>query len=343
MCLNNYLFKGLPFVFLVFIFGCASSPTLNLREKDFNLKSKKIVWFQIPGFSESHLSLLKFSGNNPNHKLSFEQSHCFGKTWRYNLFKLRPTPYEGFMTQMTGRKSVKSNCSDFTKKPFWSYLNLKNDDVGIFERGTGEFSSEKIFTHCSDSETSLQKGIYYWFSNKKLENTSKRGFHFLEQRSFSKADVYFDKACNSKFCDSTLLGNVKSIFKRWSVGKKSYVYIIRDFNYLKAIRDKKILNLRNLLFELEEAYSFFLSQAKKEKEMLIIFSGAGPLDVEFPEKGKKWFQFEKSGRNVIFRRESLMSAVMATGASAENFCGIYNEAGVFKRLLFAMGFKKEPE
>ena len=38
-----------------------------------------------------------------------------------------------------------------------------------------------------------------------------------------------------------------------------------------------------------------------------------------------------------------MSPIMATGASSENFCGIYHEAGVFKRLLLAMGFKKEPE
>ena len=129
MCLNNYLLKGLPFVFLVFIFGCASSPTLNLRPKDFNVKSQKIIWFQIPGFSESHLSLLKFSGSNPSRKLSFERSHCFGKTWRYNLFKLRPASYEGFMTQMTGRKSVKSECNDFAKKPFWSYLNLKNSNI----------------------------------------------------------------------------------------------------------------------------------------------------------------------------------------------------------------------
>ena len=343
MFLNNYLVKGFPFLFMVFIFGCASSPTLNLREKDFNVKSKKVIWFQIPGFSENHLSLLKFSGNNPNHKLSFEESHCLGKTWRYNLFKLRPAPFEGFMTQMTGRKSVKSNCSDFNKKPFWAYLNMESNKIGIFERGKGHFSSEKLFEHCSGGKSNFQKNVYYWFSNKSIPNVDKNNFHFLEQGSFPKADVYFDRACNTKFCDSTLLGNVKSLFRRWSVGKKSFVFIIRDFNYLKAIKNKKILDVRNLLFELEESYSFFLSKAKKEKDMLVIFSGSGALNFEFPNSGKKWFQFEKSGKNVVYRRESLMSPIMATGASSENFCGIYHEAGVFKRLLLAMGFKKEPE
>ena len=90
-------------------------------------------------------------------------------------------------------------------------------------------------------------------------------------------------------------------------------------------------------------YSFFLSEMKDDKEMLVILSGSGPLNLEFPESGKKWFQFEKSGKNVVFRRESLMSPIIATGASSENFCGIYHEAGIFKRLLLAMGFKKESE
>ena len=340
---NNYLVKGFPFIFMVFIFGCASSPTLNLIEKDFNVKSQKVIWFQIPGFSESHLSLLKFSGNKPSHKLSFEKSHCIGKTWRYNLFKLRPAPFEGFMTQMTGRTSVKSRCSDFDKKPFWSYLKIKNSNVGVFERGEDGFSSENMFTQCPVSKSSLQKDVFYWFSNKNFKNANSKGFHFLEQGPFPKTGAYFDRACNSKFCDSTLLGNVKSLFRRWSVGKKSYVFIIRDFNYLKAIRNKKILDVRNLLFELEESYSFFLSQMEEDKDMLVIFSGSSPLNFEFPQSGKKWFQFEKNGRNVVYRRESLMSPIIATGASSENFCGIYHEAGIFKRLLIAMGFKKEPE
>ena len=86
--------------------------------KKFNIKSQKVIWFQIPGFSENHLSLLKLSGKSTNQKLSFEKGQCFGKIWRYNLFNLRPSSFEGFMTQMTGRKSLKSNCTDFTKKPF---------------------------------------------------------------------------------------------------------------------------------------------------------------------------------------------------------------------------------
>ena len=340
---SGQLIRVLAYIFVVFALGCASPPTLNLRKKDFNVKSQKVIWFQVPGFSESHLSLLKFSGNSPSHKLSFEQSHCLGKLWRYNLFKLRPSSFEGFMTQMTGRKSAKSDCSDFTKKPFWSYLNLKNKNVGIFEKGSEKFSSEKNFTQCSDVSINLQKDIYYWFSKKKTHSGVKNHFHFLEQGSFGKEGAYFDRACNSKFCDSTLLGNVKSIFKRWANEKKSYVFIIRDFSYLKAIKEKKILQLRNLLFELEELYSFFLSKMKKDKEMLVVFSGSGSLNLEFPSSGKKWFEFEKSGKNIIYKKESLMSPVMAAGASAENFCGIYREAGIFKRLLFAMGFKKKSE
>ena len=75
--------------------------------------------------------------------------------------------------------------------------------------------------------------------------------------------------------------------------------------------------------------------------MLIIFSGSGSKNFEFPGPGRSWFDYEKSGKNIIYKKDSLMSPIIATGASSENFCGIYHEAGVFKRLLLAMGFKKE--
>ena len=123
--------------------------------------------------------------------------------------------------------------------------------------------------------------------------------------------------------------------------KKSFVFIIRNFNYLKALKNKNILEVRNLLLELEELHAFFKDE--KEKEMLIIFSGSGSKNFEFPGPGRSWFDYEKSGKNIIYKKDSLMSPIIATGASSENFCGIYHEAGVFKRLLLAMGFKKEFE
>ena len=52
-----------------------------------------------------------------------------------------------------------------------------------------------------------------------------------------------------------------------------------------------------------------------------------------PKKGKEWFEFERKGKHVVFRNASLLSPVLAKGAGAENFCGVFEEYEMVKRIF----------
>ena len=68
--------------------------------------------------------------------------------------------------------------------------------------------------------------------------------------------------------------------------------------------------------------------------MLVMVTGAESLPIEFPIQGKEWAAFDKTGKNVIYKNPSLMSPVLARGAMAENFCGIFDEAEMLKRTIY---------
>ena len=98
--------------------------------------------------------------------------------------------------------------------------------------------SRNISTTLRITEVSYPERLYGHLASalrtkKGASEEKKKPFHFLEQGRFDKEGAYFDRACNDKFCDSSLLGNAKSLFKRWASDKKSFVFIIRNFNYLK--------------------------------------------------------------------------------------------------------------
>ena len=324
----------LGLIFLPFFYGCSSPKTLNLKGKSFDVPPTKIVWFQIAGFSEEHLSLLKYAGSQANRKLSFENGHCFGKAWRYNIFKLRPNAFESFMSQMTGRRNFKSNCEDFRVKPFWLYMEGEKKDVGIFERGLAKFSFPNLNSCDDEGQTFYQKKARYWFSLRRPLRKNEQTFHYLENTPFSKKGVYYDRSCHKKYCDSGFVGNIKSIYERWAKNKESFIFIIRDFKYLSELKKKNILKIKRMLFDLEEIYSFFLDKLGKQDDLLVLLTGASPSKFEYPLSGRSWFDFEKKGKNILYRRPSLMSPIIASGASAENFCGLYHESEVFKRLLW---------
>jgi hypothetical protein len=69
-------------------------------------------------------------------------------------------------------------------------------------------------------------------------------------------------------------------------------------------------------------------------------TGAESLPLEFPLQGKEWAEFEKTGKNVIYKNTSLMSPVLARGPMAENFCGIFDEAEMLKRTIYKPEAKK---
>jgi len=68
-----------------------------------------------------------------------------------------------------------------------------------------------------------------------------------------------------------------------------------------------------------------------------LLSSAASYGLEFPNQGKDWIKFEKSGENVLYKKQSLLSPLFAHGAQAQNMCGIYEESEVAKRLIWTSG------
>lgn len=52
-----------------------------------------------------------------------------------------------------------------------------------------------------------------------------------------------------------------------------------------------------------------------------------------PDQGKAYYEFEKQGKNASVKRTKLTNLVLASGARAENFCGMYDDSEVFERIL----------
>ena len=70
------------------------------------------------------------------------------------------------------------------------------------------------------------------------------------------------------------------------------------------------------------------------KDVLVVITGAESLNIEFPKEGKEWADFERMGKNVIYKNSSLMAPVLATGPMSENFCGLFDESEMLKRILY---------
>lgn len=85
-----------------------------------------------------------------------------------------------------------------------------------------------------------------------------------------------------------------------------------------------------------------LANIKKLKSSgyLILVTGAETMPIEFPKKGKEWSDFESSGKNIFYHNSSLLSPVLAKGSMSENFCGIFEESEMLKRVVYRPEGKK---
>jgi hypothetical protein len=107
---------------------------------------------------------------------------------------------------------------------------------------------------------------------------------------------------------------------------------VGDFNFLKALKKKDISYAKETLQEIERMVSWIKLQ--KRDDILILITGAESLNIEFPKEGQEWAEFERSGKNVIYKNASLMAPVFATGPMAENFCGLFDESEMLKRVIY---------
>lgn len=322
----------------IFLLGCARVQTLNMQPHAYSERPHHIVWIQIAGFSEEHLSLLKFNIPEVGYKTNLEKVDCMGKIWSYNLYQLRPEADKSFLSQLNGSKNIKGQCEDFESRPVWEYLSDLGYISSILENGTTEDTSLERSMKCAQvGAVNPQKiRLYRMGPDATAINESwKKSFHYQDSievvNESAKPGIYYDKSCQKNVCYSSIANNFKTLWQQLTKNQSSSFFLVRDFNFQKGLKKKDVVFAKESLQEIERILSVI--QAAKRDDILVLVTGAESLNVEFPKEGKEWAEFERSGKNLIFKNSSLMSPVMAKGPMAENFCGLFDESDVLKRLI----------
>ena len=112
------------------------------------------------------------------------------------------------------------------------------------------------------------------------------------------------------------------------------MFILRDFRIENSIRNKDVSQVRDVLNEYIKLIDHLKKAKLSDRKLLILITSSAPRRLELPTLGKKWEEFERRGKNVIYKRTSLQAPVFADGANAENFCGIYEESHILKRIFW---------
>lgn len=318
-----------------FLLSCARVQTLNMEKHIYSERPRHIVWFQIAGFSEEHIPLLRFNVPEMGNKTNLERIDCMGKMWNYNLYELRPDAFKSFQSQLSGSKNIKGQCDDFELRPVWDFLSEFGYGSSILESGAGEENTLEKSLKCTQRSSETLDEIRLYRMGPDLE-IAKRGFHYQDSAEAitesMKPGVYYDKSCQKNVCYSSLSNNFKTLWLQFVKDQPSSFFLVRDFNFQKALRKKDIVLAKESLQEIDRMISL-INSAKREG-VLVLVTGAESLNIEFPKEGKEWGEFERSGKNLFFRNSSLMSPVMASGPMAENFCGLFDESEMLKRVIY---------
>lgn len=314
-------------IFLLLITSCAQVTSLNLKKHQFGQLPTKIVWIQIAGLSEEHLSILKFQASTSEYKTNMENSLCMGKAWEYDLYRLRPTPKEGFLSQLTGKKNIKNSCEDYEQQPVWGYLKTAGYKAGVFEIDAYKNS---LSDSLECNKEFLQDTVLW-----KMEKftSQEKMFHQTEKNHFEAGNIYYDKSCQKGDCFTSIEANVFATFEEFSRNATNFVYIVRDFSYFNALSSKNIKQASKKLLELDKIVGYFQALTEKNKDLLVLITTTTPVGLEFPWQGQEWIAYEKTGTNLFYKKTQLMSPVFASGARGENFCGVFEQSQVLERVL----------
>lgn len=319
---------------LLALSGCARVQTLSMQPHDYSERPEKIVWFQIAGLSEEHIPLLKFNTADSSYKTAFEQVSCMGKMWNYNLYELRPDARNSFLSQLTGSKNIKGGCEDYEQQSVWGLLAEVNYRAGILEAGSTDTQSMEASLSCAQNKTLDINSVRLWRMGKTAD-AAKKSFHYQDPPNVlaesMQPNVYYDRSCQKGICFSSLSNNFKTLWTLMNSESSRNIFVVRDFNFQAALKKKDINFAKESLQEIDRMIT--LVRKDNPQKVLVIISGAESMPLEYPSQGKEWAEFEKSGKNLGFKKPSLMSPVMAAGPMAENFCGIFDESEMLKRVL----------
>lgn len=316
--------------------ACTRLQTINLKPHYYSERPNHVIWIQIAGLTDQHLPLLRFNNPDTDYRTQFEMSDCIGKMWAYNLFDIRPMASQSFLAQMTSSKNIKASCDDYLKKPTWSYFAEEGYKTSILENGaTNDESLEKFLVCGNPKHTDMKNTLMVRMGP---DSTSGVGSFHYEDREDLQGGLYYDKSCQKGLCYSSFFNNAKKILNNLGSTNNRTFYILRDFTYLKALRKKDISRAKEFLQEVDKLLVWVESQ--KRLDTLVLITGAEGLELDFPKEGKEWSDFERSAKNLVVRNSTLLSTAFARGPMAENFCGLFDETEISKRLLYKPEGKK---
>lgn len=319
----------MKWLILLSLIGCAQVTSLNLRKHQFGLLPTKIIWFQVAGLEEEQIAMLRFQ-QSAERKTSFERNICIGQSWNYNLYKIRNPAHLTFLSQMTGKKNIKGSCQDAKLRPIWSYIYRNGYATALLESGATPEESLVKFNKCGEEGLVFLSSVYYFLRSQPTPGAET--FHYSQDFKLEPNQFVYDRSCGKHSCESTLFEDFKSIYEKFSKVSQKHLVIIRDFSYLKALEKGDFAKARQILADIERTYGDALELAESS-DYLVMLSTAESKFVDMPDQGKPWFEFEKNNKNVSVKRTKLTNMVLASGARAENFCGMYEDADIFERIL----------
>lgn len=320
----------MKWLILLSLFSCTQVTSLNMRKHTFGMVPAKIIWFQVAGLNAEHVAMLRFR-QNANQLTSFEKSICVGKSWTYNLYNIRTPAQHSFLAQFSGKKNVKGSCEDSELRPMWSYLATRGFKSGVFEVAPTPAESLLSFQSCGDAGAAYLNPLYYWLQAK--VPAGGQTYYYSEDIPLKPNRQLYDRSCERGACSATITENVRGIYGRFQRLSSKHLFIVRDFSYLHALEKKDFVRAREILADLERAYAYALSFANESNDYLVVLTSGDSRFIDFPDQGRPWFEFEKTGANAQAKRSTLANLVLASGARAENFCGIYDDSDVFERML----------
>lgn len=331
----QFYFK-LEILFIIFFCSCTHKSTINLKVHDFQTVPQKIIWLQVGGLNEEHFALIKADAILKVKKLAMEEMKCTGKIWNYDLYNLRLNAFSSFLNQMTGRLNTKHSCKDYQRVAVWDYFSQQGFETLYLESGSNAQNSLIENRDCADIPIPFAKNLILWRMGSGKYKRSQNLFNAKSrEQKYATGRIYDDKHCSNISCLSSLSLNVQYLFDPFLKQRGKFFAIIRDLTYLTELNKKDIKGAEKKLIEIEKTIQYFLNYQALYDHVLLIVTSAAVKNVEFPQKGSQWKQFTRTGEQMIFRRKALLSSVWAVGASSENFCGIFHEAEMFKRILVA--------
>jgi hypothetical protein len=234
------------------------------------------------------------------------------------------------MSQMTGKKNIKNNCEDAELRPIWNYIYANGYNTAIIESGASKEQTLSGMNQCGEKGLAFLSSLYYYLRSEPTPGSAT--FHYAEQVPLKQQQMIYDRTCGVNGCGSTLLDDFKSIYERFKKVSHKHLLIVRDFSYLKALEKKDFIKVREILNDLERSYGEALKFTDDSDYLVLLTTGESKF-IDMPDQGKSWHEFEKENKNVNVKRTKLTNLVLASGSRAENFCGMYEDAQVFTRIL----------